>query len=166
VTPSPPDLHIEPLLRELAPQVLGAVVRRFRDFPACEDAVQESLIAAAAQWPRDGIPGNPRGWLIQVALRRMTDHVRSETSRRSREAVAAGESPVTVAPALDSEPSIDPDERLSGHHRLDAVRAHLLERAGQRAAAVSLYRTAAEKTTSVPERDYLRMRAARLSEAL
>jgi predicted RNA polymerase sigma factor len=60
---------------------------------------------------------------------------------------------------------LDDDERLSGHHRLDAVRAHLLERAGNRAAAASLYRAAAEKTTSVPERNYLMMRAARLSEA-
>ena len=111
MTSSPPDLRVEPLLRELAPQVLGAVVRRFRNFSASEDAVQEALIAAAAQWPRDGIPGNPRGWLVQVALRRVTDHVRSETSRRSREAVVAGESPV-VAPALDSEPSIDPDDTL------------------------------------------------------
>ena len=74
--------RIERLLRELAPQVLGATLRRFRDFAACEDAVQEALIAAASQWPRDGIPDNPRGWLIQVALRRMTDHVRSEISRR------------------------------------------------------------------------------------
>ncbi len=110
--PSPLDLRIERLLRDLAPQVLGAVVRRFHDFAAGEDAVQEALIAAAAQWPRDGVPGNPRGWLIQVALRRMTDHVRSEVSRRSREAVVAGETPVVVAPALDGEPSIDPDDTL------------------------------------------------------
>ena len=72
------DARAEHLLRELAPQVLGAVLRRFRDFAACEDAVQEALIAAAAQWSRDGIPNNPRAWLIQVALRRMTDHVRAE----------------------------------------------------------------------------------------
>ena len=65
-------------MRELAPQVLGAVIRRFRDFAAAEDAVQEALVAAAIQWPREGIPDNPRGWLIQVASRRMTDHVRSE----------------------------------------------------------------------------------------
>jgi len=94
------DSNAERLLRDLAPQVLGAVVRRFRDFAACEDAVQEALIAAAAQWPRDGIPDNPRGWLIQVALRRMTDHLRSETSRRSREAAVAGEAPAAVAPYL------------------------------------------------------------------
>ena len=90
---------LERLLRDLAPQVLGAVVRRHRDFAACEDAVQEALIAAAAQWPRDGTPGNPRGWLIQVALRRMTDHVRSEIARRGREAVVAGETPAAVTPA-------------------------------------------------------------------
>ena len=79
----------EHLLRELAPQVLGAVVRRFGDFAAAEDAVQEALLAAALQWPREGLPDNPRGWLIQVAARRMTDHVRSEIARRRRETVAA-----------------------------------------------------------------------------
>jgi predicted RNA polymerase sigma factor len=68
------------LLRELAPQVLGAVVRRFRDFAAAEDAVQEALVAATLQWPQDGVPENPRGWLIQVASRRLTDHVRSESA--------------------------------------------------------------------------------------
>ena len=83
------DAAAEPLLRELAPQVLGAIVRRFRDFAAAEDAVQEALLAAAMQWPRDGLPDNPRGWLIHVAARRMTDHVRSEASRRRREADAA-----------------------------------------------------------------------------
>lgn len=99
MTLPPPDPRLERLLRDLAPQVLGAVVRRHRDFAACEDAVQGALIAAAAQWPRDGVPGNPRGWLIQVALRRMTDHVRSEIARRGREAVVAGETLAAVAPA-------------------------------------------------------------------
>jgi RNA polymerase sigma factor (sigma-70 family) len=80
------DDRTRPLLRDLAPQVLGAVVRRFRDFAACEDAVQEALIAAAAQWPVSGLPDNPRGWLIHVASRRMTDQVRAETARRHREA--------------------------------------------------------------------------------
>jgi RNA polymerase sigma factor (sigma-70 family) len=112
VTLPQPDLRLERLLRDLAPQVLGAVVRRTRDFAACEDAVQEALIAAAAQWPRDGVPGNPRGWLIQVALRRVTDHVRSEIARRGREAVVAGETPAAVAPAFDGEPAIDPDDTL------------------------------------------------------
>src|SRR5262245_38728440 len=100
------------LLRDLAPQVLGSVMRRFRDFAASEDAVQEALIAASTQWPRDGVPDNPRGWLIQVALRRMTDHVRSEIARRNRETVVAAEAPVVVAPALYTEPDMDPDDTL------------------------------------------------------
>ena len=107
-----PGLDFEHLLRELAPQVLGAVMRRYRDFAASEDAVQESLIAAAEQWARDGIPSNPRGWLIQVALRRMTDHVRSEISRRNREFELAQELPVVVAPVIYSEPEMDPEDAL------------------------------------------------------
>jgi RNA polymerase sigma factor (sigma-70 family) len=78
-------------LRELAPDVLGAVLRRYRDFDAAEDAVQESLLAAALSWPRDGVPANPRGWLIQVAFRRLTDQVRSDNARRRREDVLAVE---------------------------------------------------------------------------
>ncbi|HEX8705055.1 MAG TPA: RNA polymerase sigma factor [Myxococcaceae bacterium] len=81
------DSRTQHLLRELAPQVLGAVIRRFRDFAASEDAVQEALIAAAAQWPRSGLPENPRAWLMQVAARRITDQVRSEAARRHREAI-------------------------------------------------------------------------------
>ena len=106
------DPRAEQLLRDLAPQVLGATLRRFRDFAACEDAVQEALIAAATQWPRDGIPDNPRGWLIHVALRRMTDHVRGEIARRTREAVAVEDLPIVVAPAVYAEPGIDPDDAL------------------------------------------------------
>jgi RNA polymerase sigma factor (sigma-70 family) len=89
---------IEQLLRDLAPQVLSPVVRRFRDFAAAEDAVQEALIAAAEQWPRDGVPTNPRGWLIQVAARRMTDHIRSEVARRRREQIAAEEAERLAVP--------------------------------------------------------------------
>ena len=107
-----PGPDFEHLLRELAPQVLGAVMRRYRDFAASEDAVQESLIAAAEQWARDGIPSSPRGWLIQVALRRMTDHVRSEISRRNREIELAQELPVVVAPVIYSEPEMDPEDAL------------------------------------------------------
>ena len=77
------------LLRELAPQVLGAVARRHGDFDAAEDAVQEALLAAAMQWPAQGIPQNPRGWLYHVALRRITDHLRSEMARRRREDAVA-----------------------------------------------------------------------------
>lgn len=79
------DFTVERLLREVAPQVLGAVVRRFGDFAAAEDAVQEALLAAAMQWPREGVPENPRAWLTQVASRRMADQIRSESARRRRE---------------------------------------------------------------------------------
>lgn len=78
-------------LRELAPQVLGVVARRHGDFAAAEDAVQEALIAASSQWPVAGIPTNPRGWLYQVAMRRLSDHVRSEQARRQREGRVANE---------------------------------------------------------------------------
>jgi predicted RNA polymerase sigma factor len=106
------DSSIEHLLRELAPQVLGAVMRRYRNLNSCEDAVQEALIAAATQWPDEGVPHNPRGWLLQVALRRVTDQVRSEIARRNREAVAMEDLPVDVAPTTYSEPEIDPDDTL------------------------------------------------------
>jgi predicted RNA polymerase sigma factor len=69
---------IEDLLRELAPQVLGVLVRRFGDFDAAEDAVQEALLSAAVHWPREGTPDNPRGWLIQTGSRRLLDQIRSE----------------------------------------------------------------------------------------
>ena len=99
------------LLRELAPQVLGAVIRRFRDFAAAEDAVQEALLAAAVQWPSEGIPGNPRGWLIQVASRRLIDYLRSEESRRRRESAAALEMDL-LAPPPDSAAHTDDDDTL------------------------------------------------------
>ena len=83
------DPAVARLLRELAPQVLGAVARRHGDFDAAEDAVQEALVAAALQWPAQGIPQNPRGWLYHVALRRITDHLRSEMARRRREDAVA-----------------------------------------------------------------------------
>ncbi len=79
------DPEIEDLLRQLAPQVLGAVVRRYGHFDTAEDAVQEALIAATVHWPKDGIPDNPRAWLITVASRRLTDLLRSEQARQRRE---------------------------------------------------------------------------------
>jgi predicted RNA polymerase sigma factor len=76
---------VEDLLRELAPQVLGALARRYGSFHDAEEATQDALLAAAQQWPRDGIPGNPRGWCISVGVRRMTDRLRSDGARRLRE---------------------------------------------------------------------------------
>jgi len=85
--------HVEDLLHRLAPQVLGALVRRFGRFDACEDAVQEALLAAALQWPVEGEPDNPSSWLITVASRRLTDQLRSEHARRRREETLASEVP-------------------------------------------------------------------------
>ncbi len=102
------------LLRELAPQVLGALLRRFGHFDLCEDATQEALLAAALQWPRDGTPDNPRGWLITVAARRLMDAARSEQSRRRREdqvAVATPQSEL-LSPAADADPGQDRDDSL------------------------------------------------------
>ena len=79
----------EDLLRRLAPQVLGAVVRRYGNFDLAEDATQEALVAASAQWPEDGLPANPKAWLIRVASRRLTDLLRSEQARRQREDTVA-----------------------------------------------------------------------------
>ena len=76
---------VEGLLRELAPQVLGALVRRYGHFDAAEDAVQDALLAAATQWPRDGMPDRPKAWLITVASRRLTDGLRADQARRRRE---------------------------------------------------------------------------------
>jgi RNA polymerase sigma factor (sigma-70 family) len=97
---SSPDAAAHRLLRELAPQVLGAVVRRSGNFAASEDAVQEALLAAATQWPRDGVPENARAWLIHVALRRLTDHVRAEAARRHREAIVVSMVPAEEQIAL------------------------------------------------------------------
>jgi RNA polymerase sigma factor (sigma-70 family) len=104
------DTTSEHLLRELAPQVLGVVARRFRDFSSAEDAVQEATIAAFTQWPQEGVPENPRGWLIQVASRRLTDQVRSEIARRERE-TAVTQDVETVA-IDDLESDMDPDDTL------------------------------------------------------
>lgn len=102
------------LLRELAPQVLAVLARRHSDFAAAEDAVQEALLAAAKQWPAGGLPDNPRGWLYQVAKRRLVDHARSEQARRRREGSAANESVQAEAPspADDSNPEHDDTLRL------------------------------------------------------
>ncbi len=104
------DATSEHLLRELAPQVLGTVARRFHDFAAAEDAVQEAMIAAFTQWPQEGVPENPRGWLIQVACRRMTDQMRSEIARRERETAVAAETENLAS--LEIEADMDSDDTL------------------------------------------------------
>ncbi|MDB4985000.1 MAG: polymerase sigma-70 factor, subfamily protein [Myxococcaceae bacterium] len=95
------------ILRELAPQVLGALVQRYGDLAACEDALQEASIAAVAQWPRSGVPEDPRAWLIRVARRRLTDGVRAQVSRRRREALL-----VSLAPSETDERRAAVDDTL------------------------------------------------------
>jgi RNA polymerase sigma factor (sigma-70 family) len=97
--------RVEDLLHRLAPQVLGALVRRYGRFDACEDAVQEALLAAALQWPVEGEPDDPSAWLITVASRRLTDQLRSEGARRRREESAAAEVPAGEA--------VDEDDTLT-----------------------------------------------------
>jgi RNA polymerase sigma factor (sigma-70 family) len=107
------NAEVEDLLRQLAPQVLGAIVRRYGHFDIAEDATQEALIAAAMQWPGDGIPVNPRAWLITVGSRRLTDLLRTEQARQRREdAVTRWILPEQrVAPAADR-PLSEPDDTL------------------------------------------------------
>src|SRR4051794_31598666 len=83
--------QVEGVLRESAPRALAAVARRFGDFADAEDALQEAMIDAARQWPAQGIPESPTGWLIHVASRRMTDRIRSEAARREREETVGAE---------------------------------------------------------------------------
>ncbi|MEV6235796.1 sigma-70 family RNA polymerase sigma factor [Lentzea sp. NPDC051838] len=95
--------RVEDLLRELAPQVLGVLVRRHGQFDVCEDAVQEALLGAAQQWPEQGIPDNPKGWLITAASRRWIEQYRSDLARRQREekVTALTPPPADPAPAHD-----------------------------------------------------------------
>ncbi|MCM3873061.1 MAG: hypothetical protein ND895_20455 [Pyrinomonadaceae bacterium] len=101
----------EHLLRELTPRVLGALVRRYRDFAACEDAVQEALLAAAMQWPKEGVPDHPLAWLVQVGSRRMTDQIRSDVARRRRETEAVMESGYVI-PSPEHEAGRNEDDSL------------------------------------------------------
>jgi RNA polymerase sigma factor (sigma-70 family) len=100
------DDRVEDLLRGIAPQVLGALVRRHGRFDACEDAVQEALLAAAVQWPSEGVPDNPHGWLMTVAARRLTDQWRSDGARRTREATAATLEPPGAAAAPEHDDTL------------------------------------------------------------
>jgi RNA polymerase sigma factor (sigma-70 family) len=99
--------RVEVLLRELAPQALGAVVRRYGHFDLAEDAVQEALLAAATQWAEDGVPANPRAWLITVTARRLTDLLRAEQARRRREdEVWRRELPLTGSHTADADDTL------------------------------------------------------------
>ncbi|HEY8846111.1 MAG TPA: sigma-70 family RNA polymerase sigma factor [Candidatus Limnocylindrales bacterium] len=109
------EASFEDLLRDLAPQVLAALTRRFGSFETAEDAVQEALLAAATQWPEQGVPENPRGWLITVGSRRLTDQLRSDLARARRETAAAALLPPLelVAPAADEDLPADEDDTLT-----------------------------------------------------
>lgn len=106
--------HAEPLLRALAPRVLGALMRRHSDFATAEDAVQEALMAAAWQWPQQGLPDNPGGWLFTVASRRMTDLIRADHARRQRENDA-------IADALLEQPHVPPPDAGDVAERDDSL---------------------------------------------
>ncbi len=110
----PVETNLEDRLRELAPQVLGAMVRRHASFEACEDAVQEALLAAATQWPSQGVPEQPRAWLITVATRRLTDQLHSEGARRHREVASALATPDTLVTSSEIEvPPLGHDDTLT-----------------------------------------------------
>jgi RNA polymerase sigma factor (sigma-70 family) len=103
---------MEELLRELVPQVVATLARRYGQFDACEDATQEAVIAALGQWPAEGVPSRPRAWLLTVAHRQLIDQWRSDSRRRHREERAADESIESIAPAADEQPP-DTDDTLS-----------------------------------------------------
>jgi predicted RNA polymerase sigma factor len=178
----------EDVVRVLAPQVLGILVRRGNDFAAAEDAVQDALLEAHRSWD-DAPPDDPKGWLLTVADRKLIDARRSEAARRRREdalsheprartfragrrhaltdnpvaalsrAIAVGEvdGPLAGLSAVEELAT-----RLGNHHRLDAVRAHLHERAGHPGIAAEHYTRAAARARNTAERDYLTKQAARL----
>jgi RNA polymerase sigma factor (sigma-70 family) len=97
---------VEDLLRELAPQVLAVLARRYDAFTDAEDATQEALLAAATQWPDRGLPDNPRGWLIAVASRRLIDIFRADQARRDREDLAVARQPTTAAESSSEDDSL------------------------------------------------------------
>lgn len=100
------DRRLDTALRDAAPYALGTLVRRYGQFDACEDAVQEALIAAASSWPADGIPDSPRAWLTTVADRRLTDAWRSESARRRRERAVVEAEPPGAAEVSDDDDTL------------------------------------------------------------
>jgi len=115
--------RIEDLLREFAPQVLAALVRRYGQFDACEDAVQEALLAATLQWPSQGVPERPRAWLLTVASRALVDAWRADSARRRRESVAAFD-PAGTGPAAGL--AVQPGGDFAGADRDDTLALLLL----------------------------------------
>ncbi|HEU4945601.1 MAG TPA: DUF6596 domain-containing protein [Kribbella sp.] len=108
------DGSVEDLLRKLAPQVLGALTRRYGHFDIAEEAVQDALLIASEQWPADGIPTGPQSWLIRIASRRMIDQLRADQARRRREATVAARTPLDewLSPAADQWPGMVEDDSL------------------------------------------------------
>lgn len=101
---------VEDVWRHESPHVLAALLRRHGDLADCEDAAQEAAEAAARQWPRDGVPDNPRGWLVRVASRRLIDRVRADLARAAREeAVGRREAAADLVPAADAGVDADAD---------------------------------------------------------
>ena len=101
VVPKTEDWPLDALLRELTPQVIAILVRRFGQFDAVEDAVQEALISASTEWPRTGVPKAPRSWLVTVASRRLVDEWRRDSARRRREASSSALEVRVEVPARD-----------------------------------------------------------------
>jgi predicted RNA polymerase sigma factor len=99
-------VRIDDLLRDLAPQVLTALVRHHGGFDRCEDAVQEALLAAAVQWPANGVPENPKGWLITVASRRRIELWRSDSARQRREETVVALAPVDIGPGAATDDTL------------------------------------------------------------
>jgi RNA polymerase sigma factor (sigma-70 family) len=105
--------EIDDLLRRLTPQVLGAVVRRYGHIDLAEDATQEALLAAATQWPREGLPRDPKAWLVTVTARRLTDLLRAEQARRRREETVSQWALTEIGePGADEDRPADGDDAL------------------------------------------------------
>jgi RNA polymerase sigma factor (sigma-70 family) len=108
VTPVPPtDRVADDIWRAATPQVVAALVRRYGDFDRAEEATQEALLAASVQWPRDGLPDDPKAWLVRVASRRLVDAWRSDTARERREADDAARLPADAHVAAPADASVD-----------------------------------------------------------
>jgi predicted RNA polymerase sigma factor len=107
--------ELEQVWRRWAPDLLAALARRYGDFDAAEDAVQDALLAAVRQWPIDGVPDNPKGWLITVASRRLMDQWRSNRARTDRQQLVAQQIPVEqmLGPAADAPDIASRDDSLS-----------------------------------------------------